>query len=78
MSWRLIRPMTACWPGVIVKLFADRQIRVDPPVVSYLVARIERSIAAAEAVVNRLDEAALAENRELRVPLARKVLGEGA
>ena len=45
--------------GVITKLFADRQIEVDPSVVQFLVRRIERSLAAAIRVVDRLDRAAL-------------------
>lgn len=45
--------------GVITKLFADRQVAVEPHVVSYIVNRIERSLATASAVVDRLDRAAL-------------------
>lgn len=45
--------------GVIAKLFADRQVEVDPHVVHYLVRRIERSLATAIRVVDRLDRAAL-------------------
>lgn len=45
--------------GVIHKLFADRQISVEPHVVSYLVSRIERSLLSAIQIVDRLDRAAL-------------------
>lgn len=62
--------------AVLVKLFADRQLRVDADVVDYLVARMERSFAAARAVVAALDARALAERRNITVPLARRVLDE--
>jgi chromosomal replication initiation ATPase DnaA len=45
--------------GVIAKLFADRQVEVEPHVVQYLVRRIERSLSTAIRVVDRLDRAAL-------------------
>lgn len=60
--------------AVMVKQFADRQIRVTPDVVAYLVTRVERSLATVRAVVAALDAAALAERRPITVPLARQVL----
>lgn len=61
--------------GVLIKHFMDRQIRVDPAVVTFLLGRLERSFAAARRVVAALDSAALAEKRGITVPLARDVLG---
>jgi chromosomal replication initiation ATPase DnaA len=60
--------------AVIVKLLADRQIKVAAEVVSYLVPRIERSFVAASRIVAAIDEAALAENRSVTVALACQVL----
>jgi chromosomal replication initiation ATPase DnaA len=60
--------------GVLIKHFLDRQIRVDPAVVTYLLGRMERSFAAARRVVAALDSAALAEKKGVTVPLARDVL----
>ncbi len=60
--------------AVLVKLFADRQLRVDSEVVSFMVARMERSFDAARRLVAALDAAALAERRNITVPLARLVL----
>ncbi len=60
--------------GVLVKHFLDRQIRVDPAVVTYLLGRMERSFAAARRVVAALDKAALAGKKGITVPLAREVL----
>ena len=54
--------------AVIVKLFADRQIAVDPKVVDYLVARMERSFDAAVGLVAEMDRLAL--SRRLRITTA--------
>ena len=67
-------PDDAVLAAVLVKLFADRQLRVGEDVVSYLLGRMERSFAAARTLVARLDRAALAERRAVTVPLARAVL----
>lgn len=59
---------------VIEKLFADRQIAIDPRIVSYLVQRMERSLAAAQAIVHRIDELALARRGKITRALASEVL----
>lgn len=64
--------------AVLAKHFADRQIAPPPDLIPYLVARIERSFAAAEAVVARLDAEALAAGRALTRPFAAAVLERGA
>ncbi|MGH6982361.1 MAG: HdaA/DnaA family protein [Stellaceae bacterium] len=64
---------------VLVKLFADRRLAVAREVVNFLALRLERSFAAAQDAVARLDRAALAAHRPITVPLARRVLfGEEA
>ncbi|SDF82469.1 DnaA regulatory inactivator Hda [Limimonas halophila] len=60
--------------AVLVKLFADRQLKVPPEVVRFLLPRMERSFAAARRIVAALDHASLAAKREITVPLARDVL----
>lgn len=60
--------------GVLVKLFDDRQLRVTEPLIAYLSARIERSIAVARDVVDALDRASLSGKRAISVPLATEVL----
>ncbi len=62
--------------GVILKLFADRQLIVEPNVVSYLVSRIERSLDTAQSVVARLDKAALESKSRITRQLAATVLTE--
>lgn len=61
--------------AVLVKLFADRQLLVDEAVVSYLVLRLDRSIAAARAAVDALDAGGLALNRRITRPMAALILG---
>ena len=60
--------------ALLVKLFGDRQLRVGDGVVEFLLARMERSFAAARRLVAALDDAALAGRRNITVPLARHVL----
>jgi len=61
--------------GVLTKLFADRQVEVEPHVVQYLVRRIERSLATAMQVVERLDRAALEQKARITRALAAEVVG---
>jgi chromosomal replication initiation ATPase DnaA len=56
--------------GVMTKLFADRQVEVEPHVVHYLVRRIERSLATAMRVVDRLDRIALEQQSRITRSLA--------
>ena len=64
--------------AVLVKLFADRQLKVGNEVVSFLLQHMERSFDAARSLVAALDAAALAERRNVTVPLARQVLQDRA
>lgn len=67
-------PDDALIGAVLVKLFADRQLKVDEDVLRYLLARMERSFAAARDLVEALDGAAMTAKRPVTVPLARTVL----
>jgi len=71
---RLEAPDDALLEALLVKLFADRQLGVGAELLRYLLARMERSFAAARALVAALDRASLAEGRAVTVPLARRVL----
>ena len=59
---------------MLVKLFADRQLAVDESLIGYLATRIERSFAAARAVVAQLDREALRRQRPVTRALAAEVL----
>jgi chromosomal replication initiation ATPase DnaA len=67
-------PDDALLGAVLVKHFADRQLRVRPALIAYLVSRIERSFAAAAEMVARLDSAALAERQPVGLALAARIL----
>ena len=62
---------------VLVKLFADRQLIVDLPVIDFLLLRMERSLGAAIALVDALDREALAAGRRITRPMAASVLDAG-
>lgn len=67
-------PDDALLAAILVKQFADRQLRVGEDVVTYILGRMERSFAAARQVVEALDNASLARRRAISVPLTRAVL----
>ncbi len=73
---RISAPDDAMMEAVLVKLFSDRQIEVGPGVVAYLLRRIDRSFAAARAVVAQADEASLTGKRAVTIPFLRQVFGE--
>jgi chromosomal replication initiation ATPase DnaA len=61
--------------AVLVKHFADRQLAVEPHVVSYIALHVERSMEAAAAVVAEIDRRAMAAHRRVTRALAAEVLG---
>lgn len=66
----IAEPDDALLAAVIAKLFADRQVEVEPHVVAFLVRRIERSLATAQKVVDALDRAAIARGGRISRALA--------
>lgn len=60
--------------AVLVKLFCDRQLTVEPAVIDYLSLRMERSMQAAARVVASVDRLALAMHRKVTRPLAAEAL----
>jgi chromosomal replication initiation ATPase DnaA len=75
---RLEPPDDDLLAGVLVKLFADRQITAEARLIPYLLARMERSIAAAQALVAALDARSLATHRPVTRALAAEVLDSAA
>lgn len=69
-------PDDALLGAVLVKHFADRQLRVAPEVVAYLLSHMERSFAAAARLASRLDLISLRDRRAITVPLARQLVSE--
>jgi chromosomal replication initiation ATPase DnaA len=67
-------PDDALLGAVLVKHFADRQLRVPADVIAYLVTHMDRSFAAAAEMACRLDSVSLRDHRAITVPLARQLL----
>jgi len=74
----LLEPDDELLARVIVKLFADRQLAVDPAVIDFISHRMERSLGAANRLVELLDREALAAGRPITRHLAATVLAREA
>jgi chromosomal replication initiation ATPase DnaA len=77
-SVRLNAPDDDLARAVLFKLFADRQLAVDPSVIAYIALRIERSLDAARGIVSALDREGLARGRAVTRAMAAQVLKERA
>ncbi len=69
-------PDEALLAQVIVKLFSDRQLYIDDKLVLYIVNRMERSLGAAQTIVERLDRLALGRGTRITRTLASEVLND--
>ena len=67
-------PDDALLRAVLVKLFADRQLSVEPHVIDYVLVRMERSMAAAERLVAEADRQALVLQRRVTRAVAAAAL----
>ncbi len=68
-------PDDALLRGVLVKLFADRQIVIGETVISYLMARMPRALAAARLLVDEIDRRALEEKAEITRTFVARLMG---
>ena len=59
---------------LLTKELSDRQLRVPPAVVNYIMCRIERSFSAIYMFVSRLDRASMEEKRNITVPFVKSIL----
>ncbi len=60
--------------ALLVKLFADRQLMIEPHVIAHIILHMERSAAAATRIVHAIDRQALAAHRKVTRALAAEVL----
>lgn len=67
-------PDDALLRAVLVKLFADRQLAIEPKLVDFVLLRMERSMAAAARFVAEADRRALVAQRRLTKALAQEAL----
>jgi chromosomal replication initiation ATPase DnaA len=73
---KLMAPDDSLLSSVLIKLFADRQVMVDPSLVSYLVSRMNRTFAAARTLVDTLDRMALERGAPISRALAADALSQ--
>lgn len=69
-------PDDALLRGVLVKHFSDRQIAVDEPLISFILARMPRSLDMARTVVAALDAAALQQKTRVTRAFAGTILSQ--
>lgn len=69
-------PDDALLRGVLVKLFADRQLAVDEGLIKYTLLRMPRSLATARKLVSDIDHLALAEKAEVSKALVSRVIAK--
>ncbi len=71
---RISAPDDEFMEAVLYKLFSDRQLQVEPHVAAYIAARMQRSIGAARAFVERVDRETLSRGRRVTRALAGELL----
>ena len=75
---RLAAPDIELTEAVLFKLFSDRQLQVDPRVITHIALRIERSLGVAREIVAALDNEALTQGRRITRAMAREALRDMA
>ena len=73
---QILAPDDVLLRGVLVKLFSDRQIHVDEALISYILLRMPRSLAAARALVDEIDSRSLREKVEITRIFVGRVMAE--
>lgn len=71
---RIEQPDDAVLEGVLRKQFIDRQMAIDEEVITYIVARMERSLSTLQHIVQTLDKTALEQKRSITIPFIRETL----
>jgi len=62
--------------ALLVKLFADRQLKIDEKLLSYMLNRMERSFETARQLVSDVDQASLAEGRKITRTFVGEILSK--
>jgi chromosomal replication initiation ATPase DnaA len=74
----LAPPEPALIEAVLIKLFSDRQIDVEPSLAAFIARRLDRSLEAARTLVDALDVEALAQGRKVTRNMAAALLKRAA
>ena len=70
----LTSPDDALRRGLIVKLFSDRQLKIEARVIDYLLPRITRDYTGMAGLVDDIDRQALSKKRAITVPMVAEIL----
>ncbi|MEK9685403.1 MAG: DnaA/Hda family protein [Rhodospirillaceae bacterium] len=62
--------------GLLIKMFADRQVNVSAELVGFISSRMDRSYQAAREVVKRLDAESLVRKQAITIPMVKDVFRE--
>ncbi|MEQ1698281.1 MAG: DnaA/Hda family protein [Hyphomicrobiaceae bacterium] len=74
----IAEPDDALLGAVLVKLFCDRQLNVEPAVISYLIRHMDRSMESARTIVGDIDTLALERQRKVTRATAAEALASRA
>jgi chromosomal replication initiation ATPase DnaA len=59
---------------LLLKQFSDRQLRITPEVIDYIISRAERSFEFIAKLVTLIDQMSLIEKKNITIPMVKKVL----
>ena len=60
--------------AIFIKLISDRQLQIDPAVVSYVLKHVDRSVDKLNMLVERLDQEGLKQGRNITLPFTKQVI----
>jgi chromosomal replication initiation ATPase DnaA len=72
----LAEPDDGLLGALLVKLFADKQVKIETNVITYAMARIERSYGAVNALVEALDRQSLVQKKPISRAMVAQALGQ--
>ncbi len=61
---------------LLLKQFSDRQLKINPEVIDYIVTRAERSYSFIAKLVSLIDRLSLAEKKNITIPVVKKALSD--
>jgi chromosomal replication initiation ATPase DnaA len=73
----ILAPEPPLIEAALTKMFADRQLAVEPTLIAYIARRLDRSLGSARALVEALDAEALAQGRKVTRAMAAALLSQG-
>ncbi|GHF27714.1 hypothetical protein GCM10017044_23520 [Kordiimonas sediminis] len=77
-TYTMDEPDDGTLTAVLFKMFSDKQLQVDLPVINYILSRTERSFQALKEMVAALDQIALAKKQKISIPLVREYIASPA